>query len=116
MGGFTLDAQASRPQFEFNDMKRRVSRGKIFDSSIVDVEKSDVPAQWTSSFSPEVCLQSVDEYVRSAFDVNKILSSRQSHSVLRWCPREPDKPLRIVIGRSSLPPGKRGNTPRPKAQ
>ena len=114
--GFTLDAHASRPQFEFDDVKRRVSRGEIFDSSIVDLEKSGVPAQWTSSFGPEVCLQSVDEYVRSTFDIDKILSLRQSHSVMRWCPGEPDKPLRIVIGRSSLPPGKRGNTLRPKAQ
>ena len=80
MGRITLDAHTSRRLLEFDDVKRWVLRGKIFDSSIVDVETGDGPAYGASSLGPEVCLQSIDEYVCSALDVD-LSFFRQNHSV-----------------------------------
>ena len=80
MGRITLDAHTSRRLLEFDDVKRWVLRGKIFDLSIVNVETSDRPTHGASSFGPEVCLQSVDEYVRSTLYVD-ISSFGQNHSV-----------------------------------
>ena len=90
MGRITLDAHTSRPLLDFDDVKRWVPRGKIFDSSIVDVETSDRPTHGASSFGPEVCLQSVDEYVRSTHDID-ISSFWQNHPVQCWDVREPDQ-------------------------
>jgi len=81
-------------------VKRRVARGKIFDSPIVDVEKGDFPAYWTSSFGPEVCLQSVNEYVCSTFDEDKIFSSRR---VIRYGVGSLENPTSLIASLSDVP-------------
>ena len=50
----------------------------MFDSSIVNVETGDGPAYGASSFRPEICPESVDEYIRSTLDVDISLSPGES--------------------------------------
>src|SRR6266568_7720441 len=78
LGCIAYDVQASLSQLNFDNVKRWVLGGKIFDSFIVNVETSDRPAYGAPSLGPKIRFQSIDEYVRSTSYVD-ISSIRQNH-------------------------------------
>ena len=70
----------SRPHSEFNHVKYWILRLKIFDLPLDNVETGNTRANGASSLSPEVSLQPVEKYVRSALDID-VSSLRQNHTV-----------------------------------
>jgi len=60
----------SRFHFEFDHVKGRIPRGKVFDSFLRDAETGDSPADGESSFCLEVGFQPVKENVRATLEVD----------------------------------------------